>query len=119
MPAAPDSGSTENRAKHANQWGAAAGDRLIAADEDGNKALVAAKAAGIEVPIELRAGDRKIELIAGSIQAQRTASCERRYAAPDPTFSESSRADLVGLTVFAWAAGEDVRAQAEGRGTIG
>ena len=41
----------ENRAKYANQWVVVEGDRLIAADADGHEALVAAKAAGIEVPL--------------------------------------------------------------------
>lgn len=41
----------ENRAKFANQWVVVEGDRLIAADADGHKAFVAAKAAGIEVPL--------------------------------------------------------------------
>lgn len=43
----------ENRAKYANQWVVVEGDRLIAADADGHKAFVAAKAAGIEVPLLL------------------------------------------------------------------
>ena len=41
----------ESRAKYANQWVVVEGDRLIAADADGHKAFVAAKAAGIEVPL--------------------------------------------------------------------
>ena len=41
----------ENRAKYANQWVVVEGDRLIAADADGHKAFVAAKAAGIDVPL--------------------------------------------------------------------
>ena len=41
----------ENRAKYANQWVVVEGDRLIAADADGHTAFVAAKAAGIEVPL--------------------------------------------------------------------
>ena len=41
----------ENRAKYADQWVVVEGDRLIAADADGHKAFVAAKAAGIEVPL--------------------------------------------------------------------
>jgi Family of unknown function (DUF5678) len=41
----------ENRSKFANQWVVVEGDQLIAADEDGHKAFVAAKAAGIEVPL--------------------------------------------------------------------
>lgn len=41
----------ENRATYANQWVVVEGDRLIAADADGHQAFVAAKAAGIEVPL--------------------------------------------------------------------
>ena len=41
----------ENRAKYENQWVVVEGDRLIAADADGHNAFVAAKAAGIEVPL--------------------------------------------------------------------
>ena len=41
----------ENRAKYANQWVVVEGDRLIAAGADGHNAFVAAKAAGIEVPL--------------------------------------------------------------------
>ena len=41
----------ENRARYANQWVVVEGDQLIAADADGHKAFIAAKDAGIEVPL--------------------------------------------------------------------
>jgi len=40
----------ENRAKYANQWVVVEGDRLIAADADGHKAFVAAKARASKCP---------------------------------------------------------------------
>lgn len=41
---------TSHRSLYAGQWVVVEGDRLIAADPDGQKAFLEAKAAGVEVP---------------------------------------------------------------------
>ena len=41
----------ENRGNYPDQWVVVEGDRLIAADPDAHKVFMAAKAAGIDVPL--------------------------------------------------------------------